>query len=312
MVAEGRNGRILYAARGGATREQLGVTDEQLSTLLEFGLLDWHGDRLRTTFPVLGSSEMTALRAHLRELAIPLVDAIENPSRLIVVELDRIGLRQSDYALVFGYGLDLLLWEPLKDAGVVPATGLTPECPWWSGAFWAIYPPRAGSAGTNFLDCGEGVTLVMVWSDETAKALDAFAVTPGVRAGLRALARGREGHVSASGSASADARSRLRLPDGRPALPIVGIGGQLDELARRVAGPVAAVLAGDGADPARGFVPTDDRAVATVVVAHELTWELTDQLVARGVCRVPDEEDLMSRMLLMAGKPDATSAVPES
>ena len=114
---------------------------------------------------------MTALRAHLRELAIPLVDAIENPSRLIGAELDRMGLGQSDYALVFGYGLDLLLWEPLKSQHH-SATRLTPERPWWNGAFWAIYPPREGSSGTNFLDCGEGVTLVMVWSDETAKGLE--------------------------------------------------------------------------------------------------------------------------------------------
>ena len=142
MVAEGGNGRVLYTARDGATHEQLGVSDEQLTTLLDFGLLEWHGDRLRTTFPVLGSSEMTALRAHLRELAIPLVDAIENPSRMIGAELDRTGHRQSDYALVFGYALDLLLWEPLKAARVVPATGLTPDHPWWNGAFWAIYPPR--------------------------------------------------------------------------------------------------------------------------------------------------------------------------
>ena len=46
LVAEGGNGRVLYAARDGATREQLGVSDDQLTTLLDFGLLEWHGDRL--------------------------------------------------------------------------------------------------------------------------------------------------------------------------------------------------------------------------------------------------------------------------
>ena len=302
LVAEPGNGTALYAAREGSSREGLGITDAQLASLVEFQLLEWdEDDRLRTAFPVVGSVELTALRAHLRDLARPLVDAIEPPVRMIGAELDRRGLGVAGYALVFGYALDLVLWEPLTRAGAVPDTALTAERPWWNGAFWAIYPPREGSAGTNFLDCGNGITLVMVWSDETAAALRAFASIPGIREALRGLPQPRVDRKGADRSATGR-RCRLRQPDGLPAPPIVGTGGALDDLAHQVAEPVAALLLGDATDTARNFVPTDNRAVATVVVAHELIWEVMEQLIARRACRLPPAKaDVVGRMFLLAG-----------
>jgi hypothetical protein len=299
LIAEGGNGKVLYAARNGARRAQLAGTDAQLGSLLEFQLLEWDGDLLRASFPVVGSVEMIALRAHLRELARPLADTVESPARKIGVELDRQGLGVGGYALVFGYALDLLLWEPLKKAGALPDTALTPERPWWNGAFWAIYPPREGSSGTNFLDCGTGVTLVMVWSDETAAPLRAFAESPGVREAVDELT-GVGATKEQAGTAIGHQR-RLRQKDGRPGLPIVGNGGLLDDLAHHVAEPVAALLASSGADAARDLVPTNKRTEATVIVAHELIWELTEQLITRRACRLPPApEGLLGRMFLIA------------
>ena len=301
LVAASDNGKTLYAARTGATQEQLGATDFHLEALEQAGLLERDGDRYVTSFPVIGSTDMTVLRAELRELARSLVPAIATHSRRIAAELDRRGIGQSAYALTFGYGLDLLLWEPLKAGGLLPDTALTPERPDWNGAFWAIHPPRADSGGTNFLDCGEGVTLVMIWSDATASALDRFAMTPGIRDALRELADDDLAPRSHRGSASSSMPWPLWLPDGRPGLPVVGTRGVLDDLARQVAAPVIAVLAGDGANSARRLVPTQDRAVATVVVAHELIWEVAEQLIATGACPAPaSAADLTSHLFLLA------------
>jgi hypothetical protein len=76
----------------------------------------------------------------------------------------------------------------------------------------------------------------------------------------------------------------------------------LDDLAHQVAEPVAALLVGGATDTARNFVPTDNRAVATVVVAHELIWEVMEQLIARRACRLPPAKaDVVGRMFLLAG-----------
>jgi hypothetical protein len=299
LVSHGTNGKILYAARNGASRDAFAITDAELDDLLDFHLLEQVGGRLRTAFPVVGSTETSALRAHLRDQVAPLAAVIEGPTRVMTAELERRKL-SSGYALVFGYALDLLLWEPLNMAGAVPDTALTPERPWWNGAFWAIYPPRERSSGTNFLDCGEGITLVTVWSDETARGLRAFEDSPGVREALLGLTR--PGTMLGSADATSTSEKwRLRRRDGQSALALVGTGDDLDDLAHQLAEPVADLLVSGKLDGARAMIPTPKRDVATVVVAHELIWELTDQLIERGACRLPPAlGNLTARMFLLA------------
>ncbi|MEV4181594.1 hypothetical protein AB0J28_09120 [Streptosporangium canum] len=295
VVADGNNGRALYAARHGAPRDQLDVSDAQLSRLLEFRLLERDGERVRTAFPVLGSPETAPLRATLRRLASPLVDAVEKPVHDIAAELRRRGLGHSLYAMVFGYALDLVLWRQLRAEEAVPDTALTAERPWWNGAFWAIHPPRAGSSGTNFYRFADDLTLVTVWSDETLSRLHTFAATPGTAEALR------DHHVS-SVTDSEGHRWRLRLDDGRSAIPLVGVGDVLDELATAVATPVSAFLMSRASEEAYGYVPADDRAVATVVISHELIWEITEQLIARGACMpAPHGDDLTGLLFLLEG-----------
>lgn len=296
VVSDGNNGRILYAARHGVPRDQVDISDARLSELLEFRLLERDGERLRTAFPVLGVHEMAPLRAALRRLATPLVDAVEKPARDIAAELERRGLGHSLYAMVFGYALDLLLWRRLRAGDAVPDTTLTAERPWWNGAFWAIHPPRAGGSGTNFYRLAEDLTLVAVWSNATLHRLHDLATTPGMAQALR------DRHVSAITDAQGR-RRRVRLDDGRSAIPLVGVGDVLDELAAAVAAPVSAFLLSRACQEAHGHVSTDDRAVATVIIAHELIWEITERLIARGACtRAPQGEDLTALLFLLADR----------
>ncbi|WP_133061497.1 hypothetical protein [Streptosporangium minutum] len=296
LVSDGRNGRALYTARHGAARGDLDVSDEQLSQLLEFRLLERDGERLRTAFPVLGSGETSPLRAALRHLAIPLVDAVEKPVGEIAAELRRRGIDHSLYAMVFGYALDLLLWHQLRAEGAVPDTALTAERPWWNGAFWAVHPPRAGSSGTNFYRLAEDLTLVAVWSDATLHRLHDLATTPRLGEALR------DRHVTAV-TDSEGRRWRVRLDDGRSAIPLVGVGDVLDELASAVAAPVSAFLLSRACQETYRYVSTDDRTVATVVIAHELIWEITEQLIARGSCtRAPQDEELTDLLFLLADR----------
>jgi hypothetical protein len=274
----------------------LDVSDARLAELLEFRLLERDGEKLRTAFPVLGVRETAPLRAALRRLATPLVDAVEKPTRDIAAELERRGIGHGLYAMVFGYALDLLLWQQLRAEGAVPDTALTAERPWWNGAFWAIHPPRAGSSGTNFYRLTEDLTLVAVWSNATLHRLHDLATTPGMAEALR------DRHVTAV-TDSEGRRRRVRLDDGRSAIPLVGVGDVLDELAAAVAAPVSAFLLSRACQEARRYVSTDDRTVATVIISHELIWEVTERLIARGTCtRAPQDEDLTGLLFLLADR----------
>jgi hypothetical protein len=228
VVSDGNNGQILYAARHGVPRDQVDISDARLSELLEFRLLERDGERLRTAFPVLGVHETAPLRAALRRLATPLVDA--------------------------------------------------------------------GGSGTNFYRLAEDLTLVAVWSKATLHRLHDLATTPGMAQALR------DRHVSAITDAQGR-RRRVRLDDGRSAIPLVGVGDVLDELAAAVAAPVSAFLLSRACQEAHGHVSTDDRAVATVIIAHELIWEITERLIARGACtRAPQGEDLTALLFLLADR----------
>ncbi|GIF45889.1 hypothetical protein DFJ67_5324 [Asanoa ferruginea] len=250
VVAEGSNGRLLHATRGGgASRAALRArgldpTEAAVARLREFDLLAVEGGLLRTTFPVLGSAETTPLRARLRSVGASLAAGIAAPVAGLCAALADLGLADSAYAIVFGHALDGLLWDRLARAGRTPDTALCATRPWWNGVFWAVYPPRPAAAGTNFTRTDDG-TLVRVWTATTADA-------PALR---------------------------------RPVIPVVGDGGELDRLAGSVADQVAEALTG----PAIAALPIDDARVATVVVAHELIWDITDALIDAGAISTPED-----------------------
>jgi hypothetical protein len=254
IVAEGSNGRLLFEARAGASRQMLEasgvpVTDEQVARLAEFGLLDVHGDVLRTAFPALGTGETTELRRRARTLGgalagrlVPLVAALRS-------RLDRMDLVSSTYAVVFGYALDGLLWDRLAMREMVPDTTL----------------PSTTAARLAALASASGLP------DVVHGLLDAAAAT------------GASQVVDDTGVTWS-----FRRQDGRAAIPVVGAGGPPDEIAGHMADIVADAVAGDDTAAARAAVPCDDVAVATVIVVHELIWDITEALIAsRSVEPVP-------------------------
>ena len=290
LIAEGTNGRLLYAARHGVDRQGLRAaglapTGEQIATLVEFGLLRVLDRQFRIAFPVLDHADTTLLRRRLRPVGEALAERLTPSVRELGEELGRQGLAGSSYAVVFGHALDGLLWHHLDAIGALPDTTLSADRPWWNGAFWAVYPPRADAAGTNFVACGPA-TLVMVWTAATLDRLDALAAAPGLRPAILGLLSndpaGPHGITDGTGR-----YWRLRQPDGRPAVPVLGVDGRADRIAERVAGQVATELTGIQVAGTAAHVP-GDTAVRTVIVAHELIWQITEALVASGAVRPGD------------------------
>lgn len=177
------NGRILYLARSGTTRDELAAAgvpclDSQIALLQMLGVLTVKGGVLRTAFPTLGSTAMLPLRELSRRKAAFTAECLGPATRRIGDVLASTGARSHQYAVVFGHALDGLMWDRLRLAGRLPSTELSVDRPHWNGAFWAISPKRTGAAGTNERSRGSE-TLVMVWTDDTV-------------AGLRTLARAWE------------------------------------------------------------------------------------------------------------------------
>ncbi|MFK0250635.1 hypothetical protein ACIQUM_38575 [Amycolatopsis azurea] len=266
------NGRLLFRARHGVSRVELreqgaDPLDSQIALLRAYDLVSVEGDRLTTTFPVLGSEETAALRARMAGLAEAIVPAIEAEVSTLAGVLADQGLAQCAYGVFFGYVIDGLVWDRLREEGLLPVTELSVERPYWNGAFWAVYPPRAGAMGTNeVVEAGAGLT--MVWTDPTVNALNRLVGDPALRSALRAVPPGEL------------PRDSLLSDDrGRPGIPIITRQDPIHEIGLRIAANVVSALLRD--------LPE----AGVVVAAHELIWNLMDAVEATGVVRRPSSFD---------------------
>lgn len=213
-------------------------------------LITIDGGGVRTLFPVLGTQTSEALRGRLRSLATSLVDRLSPAVSMLTQALREQDLDGHCYALV-----------------------------------WAVYPPRPESAGTNFV-YGAWVTLALVWTEKTHSDLAALIAADGIsdfidrlpsrRPQSPRLIEDRAGRVW-----------RFERPDGRLTIPLVGHGGRLDACAGAIADVAAEAMSSDIVAATYGLVPGADRSVATVIVAHELIWEITEALVAAEVLSQP-------------------------
>lgn len=262
------NGALLYHARNGATLEELGdagivPTRSQLALLQLYRVLKRDGDRLITSFPVIGPEILTDLRRGTRALADGMVQRLESDIRQIRHQLCWQGHDRHHYAVIFGHAVDGVLWDELRGAGMVPSTELSVDRPLWNGAFWAIYPPRDG-AGVNEIRCGDS-TLVLVW-------------TPATAAGLEALA------------ASADIQQLLADRGRQDMLPVVTINGKdpIHTASVQIAAAIASALDTDPhATELLDLLSPAPRRTAVVILCHELIWDLMDALETAGLVTRP-------------------------
>lgn len=277
------NGRLLFRARLGVSRTELrhyGIdpSDSQIALLRAYHLIAVEGDRLATTFPVLGSDETAGLRTRMAGLAEAVASEIAVDVSGLADVLAGQGLAGCVYGVLFGYVIDGLIWDRLRSDGLLPSGELSVERPYWNGAFWAVYPPREGAMGTNEIE-ESGVRLTMVWTDETVRSLNRLADAPALRSALRVVSRGSLPRAALA--VEGGEMWTLVDDEGRPTIPIIrrrdsdpvhGIG-------LRIAEKVVSALLRDL--PEAGVVAS----------AHELIWSLMDALEAAGMVRRPGTFD---------------------
>jgi hypothetical protein len=268
IVKADNNGRILWRARNGTTLEELravgaSATDSQISLMRTYGLLTEEGGRFTTAFPILGPDIIVPLRTRLRGLANRLAPEVAPEAKTIASLLARAGYRGNSYAVVFGYALDGLLWDELRNRDALPDTTLDLDHPIWRGAFWAIYPERSGAPGTNEVALN-GSNLVAVWTDHTVIALN-------------------DRLASAKGSPTTVDLTTGKTAVGR--MPVVR--NTRDDPIHAAAQRIAVVTATALLDTSEGralleSIPHASRSQAVVILAHELIWDITDSLVVAG------------------------------
>ena len=174
-IAADNNGRILFLARDGVTVSGLasvGVPclESQIEWLKAIGILSVTNGVLRTRFPTLGTEIIGMLRDRSRRHATSTVARISPAAAAVGDALALTGAQEHHYAVLFGHGLDGLLWHRLRLEGSMPSTELSLDSPYWNGGFWAVHPKRIGAAGTNE-STRDHKTLVTVWSDASVQDL---------------------------------------------------------------------------------------------------------------------------------------------
>jgi hypothetical protein len=262
------------------------ANESQMVLLRDFDLLRQNGDSYKTSFPVLGPEEMSALRLRLRQVAIAIAPSLKGPVERIKITLDNEGLCESHYAIVFGYALDGLLWDRLRKNGLFVDTTPDIDHPYWKGAFWAIYPERTGVPGTNQVSQGEAA-LNLTWTDRVAKSLQALESAPGVPEFLTKVGDGSVPQRPLKTSSGADwmlsrggklaiplVRSRSDDPLYGPSLAIADT---VMEAFQKDAEGQAVLASMQGAT----------RSEALLIVTHELIWDIMESLVAKGEVKRP-------------------------
>jgi hypothetical protein len=187
-------------------------------------------------------------------------------------------LEQSGYAVVFGHALDGVVWDLLRARDMLPPLDLTVETPFWRGSFWACFPRRQGSAGTNEIR-ENGITLVLVWNEEMAERLAVFSSEPGLRPHLRSIDQTAMGASFASVTGEDQLVPVIHPGDSDP------IHAACLEIAHVVA---TAIPDGFGCQDltAEAGVATS-REDAAVIVTHELIWDIAELLTESGTLVPP-------------------------
>ena len=293
IVRMDNNGEILLACRAGETRGQLGRaridhSESQIQLLKDWRLLQEDAGVLRTQVPVLPPPETLALRARMRKHAAVIASHIRGDLRALTAQLKAVGRDRNTFAVLFSYVLDGLVWEQLNQRGLVKERKLSVEEPLWSGVFWASYPPRSFTCGTNSERRGNK-ELFISWSRSSRQLMKPFL------ADWRSVSRMFE-QLSSGGRVTDTGLRRLFAPyelfdqQGRFTGPVLKevSGDPLYERSLAIAARVAEDVE-RRIDPARvsSELGLGNEQAALVIAYHELMWELLDNLERAGALRRP-------------------------
>jgi hypothetical protein len=155
IVKIDNNWEILLACLSEKTKNELrsmGITftESQLHLLQLMRFLDINNEKLKTKMPILGSTQTLALRKKVRDLVLKTAPVLMSGIEDFKTELKTIKREESTYPILFSYVLDGLPWKFFYEDDLLSRS--SQEELIWYGLYWAAYPPRSYSSGTNSYD----------------------------------------------------------------------------------------------------------------------------------------------------------------
>lgn len=149
------NWEILLACISGKNKtdlksEGISFVDSQLQLLRIMRLLEIEEERLKTKMPILGSEQTLSLRKIIRNSVVKIEPTLRSDIDNFKSKLEKQKRNGSAYPILFSYILDGLPWTYFYKKGLIPEWDQ--DTPIWDGLYWAIYPPRRLSSGTNSWD----------------------------------------------------------------------------------------------------------------------------------------------------------------
>ena len=297
------NDQILMACRSGKTKEQLtdlGISynESQIALLRAMRLLDRADDVYTTTMPILDPEKMSGLRALTKNTAGAIAVSLEPNLREYIAMLESEGLGSHAFSLLFSYVIDGLVWKKFRKQGLGVSTRVTADTPFWAGAVWAVYPPRASRCGTNSYSAENGYASVN-WSESARDQMDKLL---GSSAYLKTMVDqiGSQGRLVDPKAVEALVPFNLVDSDGRPRIPIIRQTAGIDlydmslDLATNTAALTLQTVPIDSLQKTLGL---SSPAVALIIVYHELMWDLMEVL---------EEEGMVARPPILSGDALAT------
>jgi hypothetical protein len=175
----------------------------------------------------------------------------------------------------------------LLSADAFPHLDVTPDHPFWNGAFWAVYPKRSGVPGTN--DVFEGrVTLKMLWTDRTLEPMNALGQSAALRELLKSVDESRLDSTPIQ--LSNGAVWHLSGLNGELKVPVIHQheDDPIHHKGKLIAACVADALTKDpSAQAILGSIPKVNPQEALPIITHEFIWDLIDRLSADGAVHPP-------------------------
>jgi hypothetical protein len=178
IIETGNNWDLLLALKDGKTLDELDksgmkYSKKQLGVLQALNFIKKQDDKYYTSISILNANETAELRTITKDIAGKIILQLHNDYTLFARTLQQQGFESNTYSVMFSYVLDNLVWQKLEAVNAIPIQKISVERPVWDGTLWFTQPKRAFECGTNIVSV-DNMNFGINWSDDSGVSLGEF------------------------------------------------------------------------------------------------------------------------------------------
>jgi hypothetical protein len=172
------NLEIIFALKNTKTLHDLSnqgikYNQSQISLLETAGLIIKKDSVYYTTIPIFSRDETNKIREQTKAIAENIVLRFQKQYKIFAQILKTKGLENNTYSLFFAFVMDGIVWNILKQDGVILTTQVTQERPFWNGLLWLVQPKREFYCGTNSMSDGN-LTINVNWKPRSTVSVSSY------------------------------------------------------------------------------------------------------------------------------------------